>query len=87
MIGKIIGAVAGAQAAKHSRNLGGPAGAVLGALAVPIVRRMRFPALLMLGAGGYLIKKLNDRSKAGMAGPADGPSTTTPGNRAGGPMG
>ena len=52
MIGKIIGAVVGAQAAKASRGIDGTTGAVLGALAVPVARRMKLPALLALAAGG-----------------------------------
>ena len=61
MIGKIIGAIAGAQASKYSRALGGPGGAILGALAVPVVRRMKWTSLAGLAAGGYLVKKLNDK--------------------------
>lgn len=64
MIGKLIGAVAGAQAAKHSRNLGGPGGAILGAVAVPIVRRMKFLPLLAIGGGAYLVKKMADKGNA-----------------------
>jgi hypothetical protein len=64
MIGKIFGAVAGAKAAKHSRNLGGTGGALLGAAAVPLVRRMGIPALLVAGAGGYAFKKWSDRREA-----------------------
>ena len=60
MIGKLIGAAAGAQVAKHSRNIGGIGGAAIGALAVPIVSRMRVPALLALGAAAYAFKKLTD---------------------------
>ncbi len=64
MIGKIIGAAAGAQAAKYTRSLGGTGGALLGALAVPVISRMRWPALLALGAGGYAAKKLAERGRA-----------------------
>lgn len=60
MIGKIIGAVAGAQAAKATR-MDGTTGAVLGALAVPLARRMRLPALLALAAGGYAFMRLSDQ--------------------------
>jgi hypothetical protein len=67
MIGKLIGAAAGAQAAKHTAKIGGTGGAVLGALAVPLVRRMSLPALLALGAGGYAYKKWSDRREADAA--------------------
>ena len=62
MIGKIIGALAGAQASKYTRTLGGPGGAVLGALAVPVARRMKWSSLAALAAGGYLVKKLNEKA-------------------------
>ena len=39
MFGKLLGAAAGAEAAKFTSAFGGPAGAVMGALAVPLVRR------------------------------------------------
>lgn len=61
MIGKLIGAVAGAQAAKATSRIDGTTGAVLGAIAVPVVRRMKVPALLALAAGGYAFKRLADR--------------------------
>lgn len=64
MIGKIIGGLAGAQASKHFRNIGGTGGAILGAAVVPVISRMRLPALIALGAGGYAVKKLLDRKKA-----------------------
>lgn len=61
MIGKIIGAAAGAQASKYARNIDGTTGAVIGAVAVPIVRRMKILPLLAIGAAGYGIKRLADR--------------------------
>lgn len=61
MIGKIIGAAAGAQVAKHSKNVGGVGGAAIGALVVPFVSRLRIPVLLALGAGAYGFKKLTDK--------------------------
>ena len=64
MIGEFFGAVAGAQAAKHSRTVGGTGGALLGAAAVPLVKRLSIPAMLALGAGGYAYKKWSDRREA-----------------------
>ncbi len=61
MIGKIIGAAAGAQVAKQSKNIGGVGGAAIGALAVPFISRLRIPVLLALGAGAYAFKKLTDK--------------------------
>ena len=63
MIGKLIGAFAGAEAAKRTSKIGGTGGAILGAVAVPIISRMRIPALLALGAGGYVASKLADKGK------------------------
>lgn len=67
MIGKLIGAAAGAQAAKHTAKIGGAGGAMLGAVAIPLVRRMSLPALLAIGAGGYAFKKWSDRRSADTA--------------------
>ena len=72
MIGKLIGAFAGSQAAKYSKTLGGTGGAVLGALAVPVVRRMKFVPLLALGAGGYIAKKLIDKERLEATPPPSG---------------
>ena len=50
----------------------------MGALAVPVISRMRLRTLLLLGAGGYLAKKLIDRKEQE---PADAPpasDTQTP---------
>lgn len=63
MIGKLIGAAAGAQVAKQSKNIGGIGGAAIGALAVPFVSRLRIPVLLALGAGAYAFKKLTDEDR------------------------
>ncbi|RJY09776.1 hypothetical protein [Aurantiacibacter aquimixticola] len=65
MIGKLIGAAAGAAISKETRKLGGAGGAILGALAVPIITRMRLPTLLALGFGGYAVKKLSEKDKSG----------------------
>nr|QMS48025.1 hypothetical protein WG33_0224 [uncultured bacterium] len=67
MIGKIIGAAVGAQAAQHSARVGGMGGAVLGATAASVLRRASIPALLAVAAGGYAFKKWSDRREAGKA--------------------
>ena len=64
MIGKLLGAGIGAALSKETRKMEGTTGAVLGALAVPLVTRLRIPTLLALAGGGYLVKKLADKSKA-----------------------
>lgn len=72
MIGKIIGAIAGKQAAKHSSKLGGTTGAALGFIAPMVLRRLSFPAMAAMAVGGYAMKKLTDK------GPAKGGTGTTP---------
>ena len=64
MIGKILGAVLGAQAAEHTSKVGGAGGAVLGVAAASVLRRMSLPAMLALGAGGYAYKKWSERREA-----------------------
>ena len=61
MIGKIIGAFAGAKMAEKTSNIGGVGGALLGAASVAVVRRLSLPALIALGAGGYVYKKYSER--------------------------
>lgn len=63
MIGKLIGAFAGAEAAKRTSKIGGTGGAILGAVAVPFISRLRLPALLALGAGGYVASKLAEKGR------------------------
>jgi len=63
MIGKLIGAGVGAALSKETRKIGGTTGAILGAVAVPFVTRLRIPALLAIAGGGYLAKRLADKSK------------------------
>ena len=60
MIGKVIGALIGAEVEKK-RKQSGLKGAVLGAAAVGILRRLG-PIGLALG-GAYVAKKAYDRSK------------------------
>ncbi len=61
MIGKIIGAVAGAKAAEHVRGLGGTGGALLGAGTAALLRRMSPLGLIAVAAGGYALKRYNDK--------------------------
>ncbi len=78
MIGKIIGGLVGAQAAKHSTRIGGTGGAIVGALAVPVISRMRLRTMLLLGASGYLAKKLIDKKEHEGAEVPVATDTTTP---------
>ena len=64
MFGKIIGAVAGSKIAGSSRGMGGTGGAILGMGAASLIRRLSIPAMLALGAGGYLVKRHMDKKDA-----------------------
>ncbi len=65
MIGKIIGAGVGAALSKQTRSIGGTTGAVLGTVAVPIISRLSIPAMLVIAAGGYAVKKFADKGRTG----------------------
>ena len=60
MIGKIIGAAVGKRVADRYGT--GGKGMIIGALA-PVVARRAFGPLGLVIGGGYLAKKLYDRSK------------------------
>lgn len=64
MFGKIIGAIAGSKAAKHSRHIGGTRGALMGVASASLLRKLSIPAVLAIGAGGYALKKYKDRKDA-----------------------
>ena len=61
MIGKILGAVAGAKAAKYTRGVKGPGGALLGAAAAPIARRLGPLGLAAAAIGGYALRRRMNR--------------------------
>ena len=61
MIGKLIGAVAGAKAAEHVRGIGGAGGALLGAAAPAVIRRLGPLGLIAALAGGYAFKRYSER--------------------------
>lgn len=63
MIGKIIGAFVGEKVAKRTSSMGGASGAALGVIATTVLRRMSLPAMIALGAGGYVVKKIVDKQK------------------------
>jgi len=77
MFGRLIGAVAGAQAAKHTAKVGGTGGALLGAIAVPMIARLGIPALAVVGVGGYFAKKAYDKREARKAAKSSPKRTTS----------
>lgn len=64
MIGKIFGAIAGNQAAKHVRGLDGTGGALLGVAAPALLRRLGPLGLIAVVVGGYAYKKYDERREA-----------------------
>ena len=63
MIGKIVGAMAGSRIARANPGIDSQTGAVLGVAAATLARRLSIPALVMLTAGGYLLKRYVDGRK------------------------
>ena len=61
MIGKVIGAFVGDKIAKQTSGVGGATGAALGVVATTVLRRMSLPAMIAIGAGGYVAKKMLDK--------------------------
>jgi hypothetical protein len=65
MIGKIVGAMAGAKMANSVRGgLGGPGGALLGAGAASVAKRLGPVGLIAALAGGYFLKRHYDQSQS-----------------------
>ncbi|UYH55103.1 hypothetical protein N6L26_00590 [Qipengyuania sp. SS22] len=65
MIGKVIGAFVGDRLAKQTGGIGGASGAALGVVATSVLRRMSLPAMVALGVGGYVVKKVIDKKQVG----------------------
>lgn len=74
MIGKVITAFLGKQAADRSRALGGTTGAALGFIAPMVLRRISLPAMAAMAAGGYVMKKVLDNGERKADSPARTPS-------------
>lgn len=63
MIGKVLGAVAGAKVAERSKNLGAVEGSLLGLAASVVVRRLSIPSMLAIAAGAYVAKRRSERQR------------------------
>jgi len=63
MLGKIIGAVAGAKAGRRSRGVDEPGGALMGVAAVTLARRFGIPGMIAAALGGYALKRHNEKSR------------------------
>ena len=77
MISKIVGAMAGSHLAKSTSAIGGTGGALLGAGAATIAKRASLPVLIALTAGGYLLKRHNEKRAAREATAPTVPNTPT----------
>lgn len=67
MLGKIIGGVLGARAARHTRGGSETGGALMGAAAVALARRFGIPGMIAAAAGGYALKRYNERRRPATA--------------------
>lgn len=76
MIGKVIGAFVGDRLAKQTSGIGGASGAALGVAATTVLRRMSLPAMIALGVGGYIAKRMIDKQD-GKGEAAQPPKTST----------
>ena len=76
MIGKIIGAFVGDKLAKQTSGIGGASGAALGVIAATAIRRLSLPAMIALGAGGYVVKKVMEKNEREKAAEPQAPETT-----------
>ena len=64
MLTRMLGALAGSHLAKKSSKIGGTGGALLGAGAAMVAKRASLPLLAAVVAGGYLLKRSQDRRDA-----------------------
>lgn len=63
MLGKIVGGIIGAKAAKRTRGVDEPGGALMGVAAVALARRFGLPGIIAAAAGSYAIKRYSERRK------------------------
>jgi hypothetical protein len=63
MLGKLIGAAIGQQAARHIGGVNGTGGALLGLGAAAVLRRLGPAGLIVAAAGSYALKRHRDRAE------------------------
>jgi hypothetical protein len=81
VIKNIIGAVVGAQLAKKTDKVDNGTGAIIGTVAPALIARLSLPAMIAVGAGGYLFKRYRDqqqRAATPSAAPTAPATATTP---------
>lgn len=82
MIGKVIGAFIGDKLGKQTGPGGGASGAAVGVVAATILSRLSIPAMIAVGAGGYVAKKLYDKYEADTAKPTPTKKKSVPSRKA-----
>jgi len=85
MIGKVIGAIAGQQAAKHIGGKNEALGAIAGAAAATALSRVKPIRLLALVAGGFALKHYMDRQSNAPSTPAAAKKDNVPPTASTGP--
>jgi hypothetical protein len=63
MLGKIIGGLVGAKLSKGASGVNEPGGMVMGAVAVAVARRFGIPGMIAAAAGGYALKRYQERRR------------------------
>jgi|GEM_PF-2082968 len=64
MLNKIIGAKIGSTIAKKFTGSNSTTGAMIGAAVPFVISRVSLPAMIVMGAGGYVAKRMYDKRKA-----------------------
>lgn len=77
MLGKMIGALAGAKIADRMGGVSGPGGALLGAGAVSLARRIGPLGIAAAAAGGYAYKRYSERRTRNEGSPAGAQPSAT----------
>ena len=63
MLGKIIGGIIGAKAAKGRGGVDQSGGALMGVASVAIARRFGLPGMIAAAAGGYALKRYKEKKR------------------------
>ena len=63
MLGKIIGGLVGARAARNVSGVDEPGGALMGVAAVAIARRFGLPGMVAAAVGGYALKRYKEKRR------------------------
>jgi len=64
MLGKIIGGVIGARAARKPGGVNETGGALMGVATVALARRFGIPGMIAAAAGSYALKRYKNKNQA-----------------------